>query len=80
VGLTPLPRSPRRSRRRRQSTPLDIKPLFWAVRWADWFEARGVYVPGEDSRSLSTLRDFGWLIAGWLIVVSVFVVLFAIVS
>ena len=79
MGLTPDGRPRTRSRRRR-STGLDINPLSWFVRWADWFESRGVYVPGEDSRSLSTLRDFGWLIAGWLITVSAFVVLFAIVS
>ena len=79
MGLTPNVRPPTRSRRRR-STGLDINPLSWFVRWADWFESRGVYIPGEDSRSLSTLRDFGWLIAGWLIAVSAFVVLFAIVS
>lgn len=22
-------------------------------RWADWFEQRGVYVPGEDNRTVS---------------------------
>ena len=79
MGLTPDHRPSSRSRRRR-SSGLDINPLSWFVRWADWFESRGVYVPGEDSRSLSTLRDFGWLIVGWLIAVSAFVVLFAIVS
>lgn len=57
-----------------------LNPLGWFVRWADWFEERGVYVPGEDSRSLSTWRDFGWLIVGGLIAVSAFVVFFAIVS
>ena len=55
-------------------------PLYWAVRWVDWFESRGVYVPGEDSRSLSTWRDFGWLIAGWLLTVSAFVVFFAVAT
>lgn len=55
-------------------------PLRWIVRWADWFESRGVYVPGEDNRSLSPWRDFGWLIAGWLIAVSAFVVFFAFAS
>lgn len=79
MGLTPGYRPANRSRRRRP-TGFDINPLSWFVRWADWFESRGVYVPGEDSRSLSTLRDFGWLIVGWLIAVSAFVVLFAIVS
>ena len=54
-----------------------LNPLAWIVRWADWFESRGVYVPGEDSRSLSPWRDFGWWIASWLITTSVFVVFFA---
>lgn len=57
-----------------------VNPLSWLVRWADWFESRGVYVPGEDTGILSTWRDFGWLIIGWLIALSAFVVLFAIVS
>lgn len=79
MGLTPdIPRHGRS--RRRRSTGFDLNPLSWFVRWADWFESRGVYVPGEESGSLSTLRDFGWLIAGWLIGVSAFFVLFAIVS
>jgi cobalamin biosynthesis protein CobD/CbiB len=57
-----------------------VNPVFWMVRWADWFESRGVYVPGEDSRNVSTWRDFGWLIAGWLVAVSAFVVFFAVAS
>lgn len=57
-----------------------VNPVAWMVRWADWFESRGVYVPGEDSRNLSTWRDFGWLIAGWLVAVSAFVVFFAVAS
>lgn len=80
MGLSSDIRPPGRSRRRRPSTSFDVNPLSWPVRWADWFESRGVYVPGEDSRTLSTLRDFGWLIAAWLIAVSAFVVFFAIVS
>jgi hypothetical protein len=78
VGLSPDLRPSGRSRRRRAA--VGVNPLSWFVRWADWFEARGVYQPGEDSRSLSTWRDFGWLIAGWLVAVSAFVVFFAIVS
>jgi hypothetical protein len=82
VGLTPDGRPSGRSRRRRRATTagIGVNPLSWFVRWADWFEARGVYQPGEDSRGLSTWRDFGWLIAGWLIAVSAFVVFFAIVA
>ncbi|HVV24194.1 MAG TPA: hypothetical protein VHF06_32465 [Pseudonocardiaceae bacterium] len=84
MGLTPdgrpSDRRPSGRRRRAAGGGFDLNPVSWFVRWADWFEARGVYVPGEDSRSLSPLRDFGWLIAGGLIAVSAFVVLFAIVS
>jgi hypothetical protein len=76
VGLSPESRA----RRRRASAAVDLNPVSWFMRWANWFEARGVYVPGEDNRGLSTWRDFGWLIAGWLIAVSAFVVFFAIVS
>jgi hypothetical protein len=80
VGLSPDGLPSGRSRRRRASGGVDLNPVSWFMRWANWFEARGVYQPGEDSRSLSTWRDFGWLIAGWLIAVSAFVVFFAIVS
>jgi hypothetical protein len=55
-------------------------PLGWIVRWANWFESRGVYIPGEDNRTLSPMRDFGWLIMTWLVTVSAFVVLFAVAS
>jgi hypothetical protein len=55
-------------------------PLYWVVRWADWFEARGVYVPGEDSRSLSPWRDFGWLFAAWMVSVAALIVLFAVAT
>jgi hypothetical protein len=63
-----------------RSRAANLNPLSWLVRWADWFEARGVYVPGEDNRSLSTWRDFGWLITGWLIAVAALVVFFGFVS
>jgi hypothetical protein len=43
----------------------------------DRFEARGVYVPGEDNKAISPWRDFGWLITFWLITVAVFVLFFA---
>jgi hypothetical protein len=49
-------------------------------RSVDRFEARGVYVPGEDNRSLSLLRDFGWPIAVWLVTVGVFVIFFALAA
>lgn len=43
----------------------------------DRFEERGVYVPGEDNKAISPWRDFGWLIAGFLVAVAVFILLFA---
>lgn len=43
----------------------------------DRFEARGVYVPGEDHKAISAWRDFGWLIATWLLTVAVFILFFA---
>ena len=46
----------------------------------DWFEQRGVYVPGEDNRAISPWRDFGWLIATWLVTVGVFVIFFALAA
>lgn len=52
-------------------------PIRWLVRWADWFEMRGVYVPGEDNRSIDPWRDFGWLIVAWLAGIGTFVLLFA---
>jgi hypothetical protein len=53
------------------------RPLRAAV---DWFEARGVYVPGEDNRDISPWRDFGWLIAMWLVTVGLFVIFFALAA
>jgi hypothetical protein len=43
----------------------------------DQFEARGVYVPGEDNKAISPWRDFGWLIALWLVTVAVLILFFA---
>lgn len=50
------------------------------LRLVDRFEARGVYVPGEDKGAISPWRDFGWLIAAWLITVGMFVVFFALAA
>ncbi|MGH3623254.1 MAG: hypothetical protein ACRDQ5_15890 [Sciscionella sp.] len=47
-------------------------------RMVDRFEIRGAYVPGEEDRSLVPGRDLGWLIAGWLVSIGLFVVFFAI--
>jgi hypothetical protein len=52
-------------------------PLGWFARWADWFEERGVYVPGEESRAVAPVRDFGWLMAAWVAGVAIFILLFA---
>ncbi|HJP80066.1 MAG TPA: hypothetical protein VJ914_37690 [Pseudonocardiaceae bacterium] len=46
----------------------------------EWFDSRGVYVPGEDSRSLSPWRDFGWIIIAWLVTVAAFIVLLALAT
>ena len=55
-------------------------PFAFISRTVEWFESRGVYVPGEDSRSLSPWRDFGWIIIAWLVTVAAFIVLFAVAT
>jgi hypothetical protein len=50
------------------------------LRLIDRFEARGVYVPGEDNKAISPWRDFGWLIAGFLVTVAVFILFFALAA
>jgi hypothetical protein len=50
------------------------------MRFVDRFEARGVYVPGDDSKAISPLRDYGWLIAAFLGTVAVFVLFFALAA
>jgi hypothetical protein len=55
--------------------------LFTALfRLVDRFEARGVYVPGEDNKAISPWRDFGWLIASFLVTVAVFILFFALAA
>lgn len=54
-----------------------LNPVRWFTRWADWFENRGVYVPGEESRAVDPIRDFGWLMAAWVFGVAIFILLFA---
>lgn len=49
-------------------------PLRWFAKWADWFEERGVYVPGEESRAVDPVRDFGWLMTAWFAGVAVLIV------
>lgn len=55
-------------------------PLRWIPDLADWFELRGVYVPGEDTRGVQPWREFGWMFVGWLIILGMFVLLFAFAS
>jgi hypothetical protein len=52
-------------------------PIGWLTRWADWFETRGVYVPGEESRAVDPWRDFGWLIVAWVAGLAMFILFFA---
>lgn len=59
------------------ATPRAIRRVLELV---DWFEQRGVYVPGEDNRAISPWRDFGWLIATWLVTVGMFVIFFALAA
>ncbi len=47
------------------------------TRWADWFEERGVYVPGEESRAVDPVRDFGWLLVAWASGLAIFILFFA---
>ncbi|WP_116046689.1 hypothetical protein [Amycolatopsis palatopharyngis] len=55
-------------------------PLRWLAQWADWFEMRGVYVPGEDNRTVDPWRDFGWLIVAWLTALGTFILFFALAT
>lgn len=57
-----------------------LNPLRWPGKLADWFEARGVYVPGEESRSVEPWRDFGWVFVGWIIALGMFVLFFALAA
>ncbi|NIH82026.1 hypothetical protein FHX46_004556 [Amycolatopsis viridis] len=52
-------------------------PLSWVSRVADWFEQRGVYVPGEDNHTVDPWRDFGWLIVAWLVGCGTFILFLA---
>lgn len=55
-------------------------PFGWMLHWADWFEERGVYVPGEDNHTVDPWRDFGWLIVVWLVAVGGFILFFALAT
>lgn len=57
-----------------------LNPLHWAGRLADWFDSRGVYVPGEESREVEPWRDFGWMIVAWIVALGMLVLFFALAS
>ncbi|HJQ46925.1 MAG TPA: hypothetical protein VJ870_11475 [Amycolatopsis sp.] len=57
-----------------------LRLLRQVLRWADWFEERGVYVPGDDSHTVDPWRDFGWLIVAWLIGIGAFILFFALAT
>lgn len=58
-----------------------LRTVTAVVRLVDRFEERGVYVPNEeDERDVSPWRDFGWLIATWLVTVGMFIVFFALAA
>jgi hypothetical protein len=56
------------------------RPLSSVLRLVDRFEERGVYVPGEDNQALSPWRDFGWLIATYLVAIAVLILFFALAA
>ncbi len=56
------------------------RPFAALLGLVDKFEERGVYVPGEDDNAISPWRDFGWLIAAWLVATGVFVLFFALAA
>jgi hypothetical protein len=68
------------STRARKPSGRSANPFVYVARSVEWFESRGVYVPGEDSRSLSPWRDFGWIIIAWLVTVAALIVLFAVAT
>lgn len=52
-----------------------------AVRVAvEWFEDRGVYVPGDDAGSVQPWRAFGWVFVGWIFALGLFILLFAVAA
>lgn len=53
--------------------------VWWPKRCVDWFEQRGVYVPGEDNREIDLWRDWGWLIVVWLAGIAVFILVLALI-
>ncbi|MBO0839684.1 MAG: hypothetical protein J2O49_02550 [Sciscionella sp.] len=94
MGLTEPPTKPSRSSRRpsspaRPTSPTQptgagpvgkANPVALFVRLVNWFETRGVYLPGEEAQSLSPWRDLGWPIALLLVSIGLFLVFFAIAT
>lgn len=54
-----------------------MHPLRLLDALVDRFEARGVYVPGDDKKAISAWRDYGWLIALWMVTVALLILFFA---
>lgn len=59
---------------------MPVNPLRSATKLADWFENRGVYVPGEDNRRVQPWREFGWVLTGWVVALGMFVLFFALAT
>lgn len=57
-----------------------LNPLRWVRDSIEWFEERGVYVPGDDSGTVQPWRAFGWIFVGWIVALGLFVLLFAIAA
>ncbi|MDV6011825.1 hypothetical protein [Haloechinothrix sp. LS1_15] len=55
-------------------------PLRLIAGLADWFEMRGVYVPGKDTAQVQPWREFGWLFIVWVLAVVLFILLFALAT
>ena len=48
------------------------------LRLVDRFEERGVHTPSaDDNRAVAPWRDYGWLIAAWLVGIALFILFFA---
>lgn len=57
-----------------------INPWRVVTNLADWFEVRGVYVPRRDTAQVQPWREFGWLLIGWLLGLTLFVLVFALAT
>lgn len=57
-----------------------VNPLRWVLDLVEWFEDRGVYVPGDDSGVVRPWRAFGWIFVGWIFTLGLFILLFALAA